>query len=468
MSCAKQPATEQNNPSMRVDSYLQASVENGFSGAVLIAKDDKIILNKGYGFANKSNATPNAPDTVFDIGSVTKQFTAAAILLLSDQGKLNVDDPISNFFQDLPADKKDITIHQLLTHSAGFIHSFGGGDFDHMPEKEFFETLFAIDLLFEPGQKYKYSNVGYSVLGRIIEMTSGQKYETFLSEHLFQPAGMYHTGYLLPDWKDLSLAQGYIRNVMERGTMVGRYQDDGKISWNLKGNGGINSTQNDMYLWHQALKHNTILSKALTTKLTTPNVHKMMNGRGYYAYGWGIYASDRDTKIVSHNGGNGAFFYDYLWFPDEDTVILFATNAASRQVELAWSIEKILFDEKHTPKPIIKNVYQFVFDFVSENSATESVKLEAVLRSQYSDEIGNSEALNRIGYMIIRSGENLEWAVELFALNTKLFENDGNLWDSLGDAYRAIGHKAEAIQAYEKAVELGTESSKGKITEMDG
>lgn len=466
-SCSTQSAVDRTNPSARIDSYLQAGVENGFSGAVLIAKDDEIILNKGYGLANKGEATPNTPDTVFDIGSVTKQFTAAAILVLSDQDKLRVDEQISRFFPELPADKKNITIHQLLTHTAGLVDSFGDGDFDHISQNEFFEKLFTTSLLFEPGEKHEYSNAGYSILARIIELTSGQEYEVFLSEYLFRPAGMHRTGYLLPDWQGFSLAEGYIRNVMERGTMVGRYQSDGKVSWNLKGNGGINSTQHDMYLWHQALDNNTVLSKELTTKLTTPYVPELEGGSSYYAYGWAIYTSDRNTKIVSHNGGNGAFFHDYLWLPEDDAVIIFSTNAASRQVDLAWSIEEMLFDQSYDPEPIIKNVYQFVLDFVPEISASESAKLESILRSQYSTEIGSPEALNRMGYMIMRSGQNLEWAVEIFKLNAKLFENEGNVWDSLGDAYRGTRQNAEAIQAYENAVRFGAEGSKEKIAEID-
>ena len=114
----------------KIDDYLKEGAKNGFSGAVLIAKDGKIALNKGYGLANKEQETPNSPDTVFDIGSVTKQFTATAILKLSEQKKLAVSDPLSRFFPKLPDDKKGITLHQLLTHSAGIVDTIGDGDFD--------------------------------------------------------------------------------------------------------------------------------------------------------------------------------------------------------------------------------------------------------------------------------------------------------------------------------------------------
>lgn len=466
-SCVTQPTVDVDDSIARIDRYLQSGVDSGFSGAVLIAKDGNIVLNRGFGLANKSEGISNTPDTVFDIGSLTKQFTATAVLTLVDHGDLSLDDSISRFFANLPADKASITVHQLLTHTAGFIDSFGDGDFDHIPQDQFFDILFSTDLLFEPGSKHEYSNAGYSILGRIIELVSGTTYEAYLNEYLFEPAGMQSTGYLLPNWKDSDLAHGYMLNIIDRGTTARRYTEDGRVSWNLKGNGGINATVNDMYLWYQALENHAILSERLTATLMTPYVLEQDNGSSYYAYGWAIYTSERDTKIVSHNGGNGAYFYDFLWLPEDKTVIIFATNAASRQVELAWTLEKMLFDHNYQPKPITKNVYQLVLDFVDQNAEPGLAALEPVLRTQYRDDIGQAHTLNRLGYLVIRSERNPKWAVALFELNTRLFANDGNAWDSLGDAYRKAGQLADAKSAYRKAVLLGESGSQDKIGELD-
>ncbi|MEL6447982.1 MAG: serine hydrolase domain-containing protein [Pseudomonadota bacterium] len=449
----------------RVDRFLEAGVANGFSGAVLIAKDGEIILNRGYGLADKATNTPNTPDTVFDIGSVTKQFTAAAILLLSAEDKLSVDDPLSRFFPSLPKDKQDITLHQLLTHTAGFPASIGR-DFDHTPREQFFNTLFEAQLQFEPGDRYQYSNTGYSILGRIIEIASCQGYETFLSERLFRPAGMNRTGYLLPAWDDVTMAQGYMRNVVPRGSMVDRYIEDGRVSWHLKGNGGINATHNDMFRWYLALRSHRVLSSDLTTKLTTPYVAEQPGGSSHYAYGWAIYTSDRSTPVVSHNGGNGVFFHEFLWLPEDDVAIIFSTNAASRQVEVAWTVERMLFDTDFEPGPIVKNVYQYVFDFMAEHPPKAASQLEASLRSQYATEMTSPDTLNRIGYMTLRSGQSPEWTVAIFELNTRLFERNANVWDSLGDGYRASGDKARAIRAYGTAERLGGPESARKIDEL--
>jgi len=340
----------------RLDAYLTQGVTNGLSGAVLVAKEGSIILNKGYGMANKEKKILNTPATVFDIGSVTKQFTGAAILKLVEFNKLKVTDPLSQFFKDIPDDKKDITVHQLLTHSAGLLDVIGEDDFDHIPTAAFFNELFASELLHKPGSKHEYSNSGYSILARIIELVSGQDYEAFLDEHLFKPAGMKQTGYLRPKWDSNLFAKGYEYGVMDIGSMATRYRKEGKISWVLKGNGGINSTQEDMYRWYIALKTNKVLSKSQIEIFTKPYVSENEENSSHYAYGWAIFNTNRNTKMVTHNGSNGIFFHDFIWLPEEDIVIIYSTNAYDLQVEdIAWHLEEMLFDTSYIPEKVAQD-----------------------------------------------------------------------------------------------------------------
>ncbi len=438
----------------KIDNYLSEGVANGFSGSVLVAKEGRIILHKGYGMANKENNIPYQVNTVSTIGSVTKQFTATAILKLEEFNKLKVTDPISKFFDNLPDDKKDITVHQLLNHSAGLIDVIGRGDFNDIPMKQFFKTLFATKLLHESGSKYAYSNAGYSILARIIEIASGQDYESFLSEHLFIPAGMKQTGYFMPQWADNTIATGYARNVVNMGTMISRFQKMEKVTWTLKGNGGIHSTTEDMYKWYKVLKVNKILSKSQFKKLTTPSILENENGSSYYAYGWAIYNSDRSTKIIAHNGGNAIFFHDFVWLPKEDVVIILFTNASSREVEVAWPIKKMIFDKNHQIEPIKKNLLFLVFDFVKNNDLQDINKLTATIKEEYSSYLKNSDNLNELGYKVLGTNKNSGLAVALFKLNTELFPKEGNLWDSLGEGYLINVQKEEAIISYKKALEL--------------
>lgn len=346
----------------KINNYLTKGVSKGFSGAILVSEKGQIIINKGYGLANKEKEILNTSKTVFDIASNTKQFTAAAILKLVEFNKLNLTDSISIFFINLPKDKKNITIHQLLTHTSGLPDAIGG-DFDTMSTELFFKEVFKTQLLHTTSE-YSYSNIGYSVLGRIIEIVSDKDYEVFLNEYLFKPSGMEQTGYLIPKWNTKLLANGYTKNIIDFGSSITHYQEDGEISWHLKGNGGINSTQEDMYKWYKALSSYTILNKSLFEKYTTSYLDGFSNSIDY-GYGWGISKSDRNTKRITHNGHNGAFSHSIIWLPIEDVIILYATNASSPKVErLAYRIEEIIFNPNYQPEPIENRAFFILFDFL--------------------------------------------------------------------------------------------------------
>jgi len=439
--------------SERIDNYLTKNEMNGFNGAVLIVKDNTIILNKGYGLANKENFIPNTPETVFDICSVTKQFTGAAILKLVEEEKLSIRDSLGLYFKNIPKDKSGITIHQLLTHSAGFGHGIGDGDFDHIPQDEYFEELFSTKLHFKPGTKYSYSNSGYSILGRIIEIVSGKSYETYLKEKLFDPSGMHNTGYLLPQWSNKAIANEYVYNVINKGSHVEKYKADNKIAWPIKANGGVNSTQNDMYKWYLALKNNTVLSKASTEKLIKPYIAEDEEATSYYAYGWTTYQSSRNTKIVKHNGFNGVSYYDFIWFPQEDALILFATNSSSREISLIpYRIKKMLFNPDYNPVPVSNNEITKLLDYI-ENYDDNIEKLGEELHATFGKTINDPVILNRLSGIYMRE-QQLEKSICLAELNTNLFPNDGNIWDTMGDIYYQAKQFANARESYKKAIEL--------------
>ena len=455
------------DPEIRINDFLSGGIANGFSGAILVARDGKIVINKGYGMADKARSIPNTPTTVFDVGSVTKQFTATAVLKLSQSGKLKVTDSLSTFFDDVPNDKADITVHQLLTHSAGLTDTIGR-DFDQISTELYFSTLFATELIHSPGSRYSYSNAGYSVLARIIELVSDQEYEQFLNENLFDPAGMTHTGYLIPDWTEDSLARGYARSTFDRGSMVTRYQEDRKVSWNLKGNGGINSTHEDMHKWYVALKQNEFFTRSKFEEMTKPHIERTSDlGYSHYGYGWGIEFSDGRTRKIAHNGSNGLFSHSFIWSLEEDVAIIYSTNAGSVAVErLGHEVDKTISNVEYLAKPIKKDIYLFVLDFVETNSPVQSDELFAMIKENYFSDFQNSDVLNKLGYDILEIGNNVEWAIELFKLNVRLFENEANVWDSLGDGYLANDQSKEAIESFARAVELGSEGTQEKLEEL--
>lgn len=191
---------------------MKSSETNGFSGVVLVSKKDEIILSKGYGWADRRNKIPNSSSTVFNIGSITKQFTASAILKLVEQGKVKTSDKISKYFAQTSIDKSDITIHQLLTHTSGISNKIGGFRYDEASKEQFLKEFFESKLQSKPGTKHQYANANYIMLAAIIETVSGQTYNSFLSDFLFVPSQMNSTGYKEINFSTERLAHGYYYN----------------------------------------------------------------------------------------------------------------------------------------------------------------------------------------------------------------------------------------------------------------
>src|SRR5690242_13232765 len=191
----------QSDPAARMEQIIQSYVaDHKFMGAVLVARDGKMLLDKGYGFANLEWQVPDTPTTKFRIGSITKQFTAASILLLEERGKLKIDDPVKKYMPDAPAAWDKVTIFHLLTHTSGIPSFTGFSDFptrqlQDMTPQQLVDWFRDKPLEFEPGTKWNYSNSGYVLLGYLIEKISGQSYAGFVQQNIFTPLGMKDSGY---------------------------------------------------------------------------------------------------------------------------------------------------------------------------------------------------------------------------------------------------------------------------------
>ena len=329
----------------QLDAQMTRSAAEGFSGVLLVARDGRIVIAKGYGYADLGHKVPFTAETVFDVGSITKQFTAAAIMRLVSDGKLSVDDPLEKFFADVPPDKRAITLHHLLIHGSGLFGELGG-DYQVAPRDDVVRQMLAMKPAAEPGAKYRYSNGGYSVLAAVVEIASGQSYETYLREKLLLPAGMKHTGYRLPDWSQSVLAHGVLPKGIDWGTPLDhRWAEDGPY-WNLRGNGGILSTVGDLYRWHQALLTDKVLPESARADVQTA-FGRGSRARSHYGYGWSIVTTRRGTKLITHNGGNGIFFADFYRFVDDDVVLIIASNDARHSAaRLERGLLAIIFPAK--------------------------------------------------------------------------------------------------------------------------
>lgn len=341
---------QQNIPA-QLDAFFKKAEKNGYSGSVLVSKGDEILLSKGYGFQDRASGKKQTDQTVFSVGSITKQFTGAAILKLQDMGKLSVTDPLSKYFPEAPADKKDITLHQCLTHTAGFPDAFGD-DYEQVDAAAFMQMAFENELIAPPGTEHHYSNVGYSVLGIIVEKVSGKGYEQFLRENLWLPAGMKKTGYLAPGHKPADLAVGY-RNGKRWGTALDRpWLPDGP-GWHLRANGGVLSTAGDMYLWYKAINSDIILSEKARNQYFTPHVSETPDEGGtHYGYGWVIDNAPGMGRIIWHNGGNGVYNAFMGFAPDAKVCVVISSN----------SNDKIADDYSQVVSQILSGNYQAMAD----------------------------------------------------------------------------------------------------------
>lgn len=310
-----------------VDAYLSRIEKLGFAGVLLIAVGDEILLEGGYGLANREAETPWSSRTISTVGSITKQFTATAILQLEERGLLSTDDLISKYFDSVPEDKAGITLHHLLTHSSGIVDLEGYGDFDALSREGFVALAMKAPLAFEPGTGYEYSNAGYSLLGMIIEQLTEKSYEEYIQQNLFLAAGMRETGYLLPDWDEERLAIGY-RGAERWGTVLERPMAEDGPYWVLRANGGIHSTAMDMRHWAQALLSHRVLDPESRGKLWTGYVDEG-GGDSFYGYGWVLRDGPGGEPLVMHNGGNTIFFADLVILPEHEAAIFLMTNVSS-------------------------------------------------------------------------------------------------------------------------------------------
>jgi CubicO group peptidase (beta-lactamase class C family) len=239
--------------SARVDQVVQSFVPNRFMGAVLVAMGDRILLNKGYGSANLEWEIPNTPTTKFRLASITKQFTAAGILLLEERGRLSVNDPVRKYLPGTPAAWDRITIFHLLTHTAGIPNYTSFPDSEsssrsRVTSSQLVERFLDKPLEFEPGDKYSYSNSGYAVLGYLIEAITGQTYAEFVTQNIFTPLGMSGSGYDVASTLLTHRASGYTGS--PRGPANAAFID----MTTAYASGGLYSTTDDLLLESSALR----------------------------------------------------------------------------------------------------------------------------------------------------------------------------------------------------------------------
>lgn len=443
--------------------YLSKLDKIGYSGSVLIALNGKPIISRGYGYSDRERKLYNSPNTIFDIGSISKQFTAAAILKLEMQGKLSTEDKLSKYFQNVPPDKSNITIHHLLRHSSG-LQAGIGGDYEKISEAEFVEKVFASPLRYPVGTRFSYSNIGYSLLALIIEKVSGQSYERYLYENLWKPVEMETTGYTRPHFDKQLIAVGY--RMGERwGKPTEKEWETDAPYLHLRGNGGILSTTRDLLKWDQALLTDKILSAAAKHKYYHPALREDETGNSIYAYGWDVMKTNRNTRRVWHNGSNNVFYADFYRFIDEGVTIILLTNQWQESFnDTGRVLSRIIFDRNFDPVvPIPDNAPNRAFTDATIKPTLERGLDAAIKSHQYGKKKVDllENVISAKGFDLI-SEKKLNEAIELFKLNAFAFPKSARAFVDLAEAYLEAGNKELAIENYKKSLSLNPENENAR------
>ena len=340
-SASAQKARSDKQIAAEIERYMKSAVEfEKFTGSIIVARDGKPIISRGYGLANVEYDAPNTPKTVFRLASLTKQFTATSIMMLQERGKLNVNDAFCKYLTDCPSAWQPITIKQLLTMTSG-IPGPSGLELGPLrglpvPWEQWLEATKKKPLDFVPGSEFRYGNPGYTLLGFIIERVSGKTYGEFLDENIFKPLQMTQSGYENPLRIIKNRATGYRQLPGDPITNVPYAEMVGFFSA-----GGIYSTTEDLLLWDQALYTEKLLSKNSIEAMYVPD-KEILPGKSYAS---GVWVSIKHGRTEIAHGGNMAGFITYIArFPsDRVTVIVLSNNGRGSSGKISGVLSSIVF-----------------------------------------------------------------------------------------------------------------------------
>lgn len=319
-----------------LDAELRRLERRGFVGQVLVARGDRVLFSAGYGQRAPGAEDPVTTGTVFPLASLTKPFTASAVLALAADGRLRLDDPVGRYLPSLEAPWAEIPVHALLTHGAGLpaeIHNrawAGRPQFEPVGRAAFLERVQAFPPDHPPGEGFNYSNVGYGLLGAVIETVTGRSWEEYLHERLLEPAGVAGIGFLRPGFEPEALAVG-----REGGRPWGTFHQrpslaDG-LGWHLRASGDLHASADAIHDWWRAIVEGRWLDAEWLDAWMVPRVTEPDGTM--YGYGW-HFRETRRGRVIGHTGGNGVFAVDFSWIPDRDLLIYVATAEADFQADV--------------------------------------------------------------------------------------------------------------------------------------
>lgn len=439
-----------NSKAEKIDELLSYCYEQRmFNGTALIAEDGDEIYTKAFGFANRETGELLNTNSSFYLGSVSKQFTAMAIMILREQGKLRYDDTLASYFPEFPSYAEKVTIRHLLTHTSGIANYL---DFNikrpGLTNQDVLDFLIKQQHLdFNPGEDYAYSNGGYVLLAMIVEEVSGMHFAEFLEQWIFGPLEM-----------DRSLvydeATPRISNRAVGYDMFGDQDDYNLLTY---GPGGIFSTTGDLFKWDKALYTESLVKRGTLAEAFTP--YRLADGSFTdYGFGWAI-REDDTGKTIRHAGAQAGYF---TWIErqlsEHNTIILLTNNGLGTPISaIANAVEDILGGREYKlpPKPISIEL----LDVINKENVDAAVDRYHELKRSDRDSYDFGETqLNDLGYHLLQENRIAE-AIRIFKLNIEAFPDESNTYDSLGEAYMANNDYGLAIENYEESLALDPDNA---------
>jgi CubicO group peptidase (beta-lactamase class C family) len=360
----------------KLDELLTAYTKiNEFNGTVLVAQKGTVIINKGYGYKNAATEEPNTENTIFQIGSITKQFTSAVILKLVEQKKLKLTDKLSKFYPAFPKGDS-ITIHQLLSHTAGIFNYTNDVQFMQSEavkpanEKKMLALFKNKQLDFSPGTNWSYSNSGYLLLGYIIEKVTKKPYEKIMREFILTPLQMNTSGFDFAALKNKDKAIGYFSIAGKNSTVAGIV--DSSVSYAA---GAIYSTTSDLLKWHKAVFNNTIIKRASIEKAFTPVKNK-------YGFGWIIDSID-GKRVTAHGGAIFGFNTNIARIESDDICIVLLNNTGNPKLgDITKDIFAVLYDKPYKlpeEKKVIKVAEEILKKYIGTYEVTPQFQISVTV-----------------------------------------------------------------------------------------
>ncbi|HWV73268.1 MAG TPA: serine hydrolase [Pseudosphingobacterium sp.] len=472
------------NVQKRLDSlFFILSTGKSFNGNVLVAEQNKILYKKSVGYANIAKATPNNDSTTFQIGSLSKTFTALAILQLWEKKKIPLDAPYQKYVRDFPY--SDITIYQLLSHTTGlpdkeqlFFPLIDAHPDEQFDNNDILSAIKAanIPLAFQPGTEWRYNNIGYALLALLVEKLTAQKFADYLQTYIFQPANMKDTFLLSQDrTKDSRQATGYLIRAHYMGDLES-IADSKKVrrwSYNMRGfNGPTNiiSTSSDLLNFDQALYDGKLVKPQTLQKAFEPTrlKGKMVSnegefGRSSYGLGWELPSDTTIGRLVMHTGREPGFFTFFIRDLTHKRTIIVMDNTEGREFGKACK-ETFNIVSGTNFFPIHKQKSSLFLSYAKtlyEKGSDQAITFFNLHRFDTANYFMDERELNELGLELLNDSCYKE-ALDALKLCTILYPDSWNTYDSYGKALYKSGQIREAISMYQKSISMNPQNEPGK------